>query len=213
MKRITMSRKSTNTDEKLLLAGRKLLIKKGASKLSIREIAEEAKVNLGMFNYHFGSKEKFIERILGDIYDEFISNFELAKNDFTLKTLETQLLLMAMFARDNRHLILVLLSDILNDEKAVQKFARLRMKKHFIILGETLKGCQEKKLIMNAPIALLLTQIAGSIGLSGLIPEIMGQLGISKVNGTSIKKMEQHLVSDDSIKLRVHIIMKGLKRD
>lgn len=208
-----LSRTSTNTDKKLLVEGRKLLIKKGASKLSIREICEAAKVNLGMFNYHFGNKEKFIETILNEIYDDFLSDFQLTENEVNLETLEHQLLLMAKFARDNRHLILVLLNDVLNGEKAVQKFARQKMKNHFSILAKTIKGCQKKGLLIDAPVPLLLTQIAGSIGLSNLIPEVLKHLGVNKIFELGIATVSKTLMTDEAIGLRVQIVIKGLRKD
>lgn len=208
-----MSRKSTNTDKKLLVEGRKLLLKKGASKLSIREVTGAAKVNLGMFSYHFDNKDQFIEKILSEIYDEFLSDFNLAEKESELETLESQLLLMGKFARDNRHLILVLLNDILNGEKAVQKFARLKMRKHFSILARTIMKCQKKKLLIDAPLPLILTQIAGSIGLSNLIPEVLKHLGVNKVFELGLKALSKTLMTDEAIEMRVHIVIKGLRRE
>jgi AcrR family transcriptional regulator len=205
-----MSRKSTNTDKKLLTEGRKLLLKKGASKLSIREVSEAAKVNLGMFSYHFGNKDKFIELILTEIYEEFLSNFKLIEKEENLETLESQLLLMATFARDNRHLALVLLNDILNGEKAVQKFARTKMKNHFIILAKTIRGCQKKGLIISAPLPLIVTQVVGSIGLSNLIPEVVKNIGISKIFNLGLNAVSKSLMTDEAIKMRVKIVIKGL---
>lgn len=207
-----MSRKSTYTDKKLFDQGRKLLIKKGASKLSIREVCDKAGVNLGMFNYHFGSKDKFIEKILLDIYESFLADFELVESDTKLDTLELQLTLMARFARDNRHLILVLLNDVLNGEKAVQKFAKSKMKNHFIILAKNLRSCQKSGEIIDAPIPLLLTQIAGSIGLSNLIPEILSHLGINKVFDLGIKSVTNKLITDEAIEQRVKIVIQGIKK-
>lgn len=205
-----MSRKSTHTDKKLFDQGRKLLIKKGASKLSVREVCENAGVNLGMFNYHFGSKDNFIESILMDIYESFLSDFQLVESDSKINTLELQLTLMAKFARDNRHLILVLLNDILNGEKAVQKFAKTKMRKHFIILAKTLKSCQQSGVVIDAPIPLLLTQIAGSIGLSNLIPEVLSHLGINKVFDLGLKTVTKKLITDEAIEQRVKIMIQGI---
>ncbi|WP_127718254.1 TetR/AcrR family transcriptional regulator [Halobacteriovorax sp. HLS] len=207
-----MSRKSTHTDKKLFDQGRKLLIKKGASQLSVREVCDKAGVNLGMFNYHFGSKDKFIEKILLDIYESFLADFELVESDTKLDTLELQLTLMARFARDNRHLILVLLNDVLNGEKAVQKFAKSKMRKHFMILAKTLKSCQKSGEIIDAPIPLLLTQIAGSIGLSNLIPEVLSHLGINKVFDLGLKAVTNKLITDEAIELRVKIVIQGIKK-
>ncbi len=207
-----MARKSTHTDKKLLAEGRKLLIKSGASKLSIRAIADAAQVNLGMFNYHFGSKENFIQTILGEIYEDFLLGFELgeSKNDNELDTLRLQLLLITKFTRDNRHLILVLLNDVLSGEKTVQKFARVNMKKHFSLLATTLTACQKKGLIMKAPLPLLLTQIAASIGIVNLIPEVIKCLGISKVFGLGVSTVGKQLMTDAALEKRVEITLKGL---
>lgn len=207
-----MSRKSTNTDKKLLEQGRKLLIKKGASNFSVREVCEKASVNLGMFSYHFGSKDKFIEKILMDIYERFLSDFKLVESDSKINTLEIQLTLMAKFARDNRHLILVLLNDILNGEKAVQKFAKSKMRTHFIILAKTLKSCQSSGDIIDVPIPLLLTQIAGSIGLSNLIPEVLAQMGVSKVFDFGLSTLTKNLTTDVAIEQRVKIVIQGISK-
>ena len=207
-----MSRKSTHTDKKLFDQGRKLLIKKGASQLSVREVCDKAGVNLGMFNYHFKSKDTFIEKILLDIYESFLSDFELVEAQTKIDTLELQLTLMAKFARDNRHLILVLLNDILNGEKAVQKFAKSRMRKHFMILARTLRSCQKSGDIIDAPLPLIMTQIAGSIGLSNLIPEVLGHLGINKAFDLWLKTVAKKLVTDDAIEQRVKIVIRGIKK-
>ena len=207
-----MSRKSTHTDKKLFDQGRKLLIKKGASQLSVREVCDKAGVNLGMFNYHFKSKDTFIEKILLDIYESFLSDFELVEAQTKIDTLELQLTLMAKFARDNRHLILVLLNDILNGEKAVQKFAKSKMRKHFMILARTLRSCQKSGDIIDAPLPLIMTQIAGSIGLSNLIPEVLGHLGINKAFNLGLKTVAKKLVTDDAIEQRVKIVIRGIKK-
>ena len=55
-----MARKSNNLDKKMIEAGIKLLKRHGAANLSVRDVANEAGANLGMFAYHFGTKEKFI---------------------------------------------------------------------------------------------------------------------------------------------------------
>ncbi len=208
-----MPRKATDTDKKLLLEGRKILIKKGASKLRVREVADAAKVNLGMFNYYFGNKETFIEKILSEVYETFLSELHLTENDPDLAILESQLLLMAKFSRDNRHLILVLLNDILNEEKSVQKFARLKMKKHFVILSKTIKGCQKKNLLVDAPLPFILTQLAGGIGFPNLIPEILKNIGINKVSGLPLNIVSKKLMTDEALEMRVKILIKGLKKD
>jgi hypothetical protein len=101
----------------------------------------------------------------------------------------------------------------MNGEKAVQKFARTKMKKHFVILGRTIKGCQTKGLLISAPLPLIITQIAASIGLSSLIPEVVKHVGVNKIFGLGLKIVSQTLLTDEAIKMRVHILIKGLKSE
>lgn len=206
-----MTRKSTDTDKKLLEHGYKLLIKNGASKLSIRDVCNEANVNLGMFNYYFGSKNKFIEKILNNIYDDFFSNFQLQEAESTLGTLELQLTLIAKFARDNRHLILILLSDTLNGEKVVHDFAKRKMLKHFAVLAKTLKSCQKSGEIINIPLPLLITHIASCIGLSTLIPEVLSNMKINSIFKIGIKTVTNTLMTDKVIEQRVKMALRGIK--
>ncbi len=207
-----MTRKSTDTDKKLLEHGYKLLIKNGASKLSIRDVCNEAKVNLGMFNYYFGSKNKFIEKILNNIYDDFFSNFQLVEEKGSaLGTLELQLTLMAKFARDNRHLILILLNDILNGEKAVHDFAKQKMRKHFTVLTKTLNSCKRSGDIIDAPLPLLITHIAGCIGLSTLVPEVLSNMKINTIFKIGIKTVTNTLMTDKVIEQRVKMALRGIK--
>jgi AcrR family transcriptional regulator len=206
-----MTRKTSNIDKKLLEHGYKLLIENGASKLSIRDVCDAAEVNLGMFNYYFGSKNKFIEQILSNIYEEFFSNFQLLETESTLGTLELQLTLMAKFARDNRHLILILLNDILNGEKIVQDFAKRKMRKHFIVLVKTLKSCQKSGEIINIPLPLLITHIAGSIGLSTLIPEVLSNMKVNAIFKLGISAVTKTLMTDQAIEQRVKITLQGIK--
>jgi len=206
-----MARKSSNADKKLINAGRKLLIKKGASSLSIRELADLAGVNLGMFSYYFRTKDKLIEKILDEIYSDFISDLQLSTDSDDLARLRKQLLVMAKFARDNRELILSIFNDVLNEEKMVQNFVRSKMKKHFLILAKTIKQCQKKRLIIKAPLPLIITHIASSIGLSNLIPEALKRLGGNKVFNVGIGVFTKTLISDAALNQRVNMTLQGIK--
>ena len=72
-----MTRPSTNIDKKLLQAGKDLIPKTGFSGLKVRDVAKKAGANLGMFNYHFGTKDKYIEILIKEVYSEFFVSFKL----------------------------------------------------------------------------------------------------------------------------------------
>ena len=73
-KAIQMTRPSSNLDKKMLKAGKKIVSKEGSEGLSIPKICSIAKANLGMFNYHFGTKENYIS-ILYSGFKEEITKF------------------------------------------------------------------------------------------------------------------------------------------
>ena len=56
--------KKTSARKALILAAQKLFTEKGYAVVSTRELAEEANVNLGAIQYHFGSKANlFVEAV------------------------------------------------------------------------------------------------------------------------------------------------------
>jgi AcrR family transcriptional regulator len=73
-----MARPSSRLDKKMLDAGRKIVSKEGSGNLSIPRICMLAKANLGMFNYHFGTKENYIKLLYTNIKDEVTNYLDLA---------------------------------------------------------------------------------------------------------------------------------------
>ena len=205
-----MARQSSNADKKLMGEGRKLLIKKGASSLSIRELTDRAGVNLGMFNYYFKTKENFVEKILDEIYSGFIFDLSHTENTQGIEKLRTQLLVTAKFVRDNRSLIVSLFNDVLSEEKVVQRFVRTKMRQHLIIVAKTVKQCQKDGLLIEAPLPLLMTQIVSGIGLTNLIPEFLKRLGVISAFNVPLGALAKQLTSDEALGQRVTITINGI---
>jgi len=60
-------------EENILFSAEKIFAEKGFAGTSIREISKEAKVNVSMISYYFGSKEKLFERIFEYRMNESVS--------------------------------------------------------------------------------------------------------------------------------------------
>lgn len=60
-------------EENILFSAEKIFAEKGFAGTSIREISKEAKVNVSMISYYFGSKEKLFERIFEYRMNESLS--------------------------------------------------------------------------------------------------------------------------------------------
>ncbi|NUM89309.1 MAG: TetR/AcrR family transcriptional regulator, partial [Bdellovibrionales bacterium] len=129
--------------------GEVLLRRQGAARLSVREVAAKAGVNLGMFIYHFGNKNEFIRQILQRIYAEFLEDLERMAGE---KGLEAVLFRMAVFSRDNSRVILALLGDVLSREKTVLTFLKKNFTAHFSVLrGAIERHCHQKDLPLRDP--------------------------------------------------------------
>ena len=59
-----MSRPSQNADQHLIEAAQKMLKHTSLSQMNIRQVAAEAGVNLGMFHYHFKTKDQFAKAVM-----------------------------------------------------------------------------------------------------------------------------------------------------
>src|SRR6187399_656329 len=101
-----MARPSRNLDRALLAAGRALLPEVGCAGLTIRQVAEVAGVNIGMFHYHFKTREAFLRAVLQSVYEEMFVSFPIqaARPIDTTVTghLRSGFRVLGRFLRDNR---------------------------------------------------------------------------------------------------------------
>lgn len=70
----------TDTRDRLIRAGRKLISRKGFEGASVRALTEEAGANLGAVTYHFESKEKLYHAILEDVLGPIREHLEMLKS-------------------------------------------------------------------------------------------------------------------------------------
>lgn len=63
--------KNENTEEKIRQVAKRLFTERGFTGTKIRDVAEEAGVNIALMNYYFRSKEKLYESILAENFEEY----------------------------------------------------------------------------------------------------------------------------------------------
>lgn len=61
-----------SSKERILISGAKLFARKGFATVGIRELAEDAGVNLAMINYFFGSKKGLLKEILNYAFTDYL---------------------------------------------------------------------------------------------------------------------------------------------
>lgn len=208
-----MTKPSRNTDLLLINAARKLLPKYGSSGLNIRMVATDAKVNLGMFHYHFKSKDEFLKKVLQEIYEEFFEEFNLESltHGTPAENLRSALMMIGKFIRDNRKLITVLIKDAINGDNVVKDFFRANFTRHAKVLVGLIAEAQNDGSLPKIPlpnlIVPMMAAVVGPIILAELASKVEKNLII---NNIVIKTVGEMLLSDEAISQRVDILFAGL---
>ena len=63
-----------NAEERIRAAAKKLFTEKGFANTTVRNVAEEADVNIALLNYYFRSKEKLFQAIFAESFQEYHQN-------------------------------------------------------------------------------------------------------------------------------------------
>ncbi|MFH1415158.1 MAG: TetR/AcrR family transcriptional regulator [Elusimicrobiota bacterium] len=208
-----MSRPSQNIDKKLIKAGKELIKTKGVSNLTVRQVSRDAGVNLGMFNYYFGTKQVFIEKILEHIYEEFFSRFkiELEREDNCFEQLKKAILNIGLFTRENRQLIESFMEDVILGNKEIVEFVKKNMTRHITIIIKLIKQCQKEEYIIKAPLYNVVPVILASIVGPNIILRVAEKhIFNSKALKLLYKSVSIQIMSDKAIRQRMNIVFKGL---
>jgi len=210
-----MGRPSAQLDQKLLKMGRKHFLKHGVSGLSIRKVAQDANVNLGMFNYHFKTKKQFVSMILQEEYEKFFASLQ---SEFSSKNhegharqkLQALLLTMVHLAISNRAFLLMILKDVLSGNDIALAFAKKNMPRHLGLILESIREGQRvgelQKNLSADQVLIMCMSVAG--------PPIM--IGEAILSGSMMgiknkKQLSEKFLSFENIEKRIACLMKGLK--
>ncbi|MDE1178774.1 MAG: TetR/AcrR family transcriptional regulator [Edaphobacter sp.] len=139
-----MSRPSRNQDQLLIETAKRLYPEVGASGMSLKRIADEAGVNLGMFSYYFGSKSNFIRKVLEALAEESrVDNaIPLPASAPSIERLRCFLLTMSHSYRDHRRLALAMYRDFLNQDPDVTEHLLDRVLLQTTELTPLIEECQ-----------------------------------------------------------------------
>src|SRR5215207_6469017 len=133
-----MPRPSRRVDLALLASGRALFPAAGCANLSVRAVAEHAGANLGMFHYHFKTKDNFLRTLLQQMYEEMYESLAgaVAQQGRAIERLRGALVVLARFARDRRQLLGRVWMDVLGGEAVATEFMRANAPRHLgLLLG------------------------------------------------------------------------------
>lgn len=207
-----MSRPSRSTDALLIRAGRKLLPETGVSGLTLRRVAAAAKVNLGMFHYHFGSKREFSRRVLAEIYNDFFRDFSSGTGAAAepKARLRGALVALARFARDNRKIILAIVRDVMEGDPEATGFAKANIPRHMEVIAGLVRECQRRGELTEMPLPLAMSFLLGAAAMPNVAMGVIEKAGARKPFGLSPAALFPLFSSDASIAIRVDLALAAL---
>lgn len=205
-------RPSRNLDRALLAAGRELLPHRGCAGLTVREVAEAAGVNLGMFHYHFRSREAFLRALLQSTYDDMFAQLQLAapmpaQGDVgaALDVLREALRFMGRFVRANRPLLTRVLADALCGDPVALEFLGRNMPRHLGLLLALVEAGRRDGSIRDLPAPQLLGFCAGGLAMPILFGGAAADSGA--LPPAQSRAITRALLSDEALDQRIELAL------
>ena len=207
-----MPRPSRNLDQALLAAGRNLFPERGCGGMSVREVADAAGVNLGMFHYHFKSREAFLRALMQQTYEEMFAklSIEVARDAGTVENLRAALRAIARFVRDHRPFLGRVLADALSGEKCARDFLGENLPRHLGILAALIEAGQKEGSFAPIPAPQLLGTCAGALAMPILFGGALIDSGA--LAASMAKTIESTLLSDAALDQRIELVLAAIAK-
>jgi AcrR family transcriptional regulator len=208
-----MTRPSRNIDQLLISTARELLPETGCRGFSIRQLTERAGVNLGMFHYHFKTREHFLSRVLHDVYQEMFTalTFQAHADRPPVENLRAAMTVLGHFARDNRFLMRRLLADAMSGDAIAQEFFRRNFPLHIGVIAELIGAGQKAGTFRELSRIQALAFLAGAVAMPSILVTVVTEQAIMPPQLTA--HLDREVLSDKAIAQRVDMAIQGLKAE
>jgi len=206
-------KRNVNTEQKIIDTGIALAKQYGISGFTVRQLCQKAKVNLGLFNYYFVSRDNFEKIILKNLYGNFMKDFEIniSKDMDTIKKLEAARETLSDFVSKNASIIASIIIEIFSGNGAKFSFVKENFSKHIVFFYSIIEQGKKEKIFKDADIfSLIISAIAPvivPIAASGVLKRTIPKKDLSKIS-----KFLDKLSSEKFIKERMELSLKGILR-
>jgi AcrR family transcriptional regulator len=211
-------RPSRNLDRALLVAGRELFPARGCAGLTVREVADAAGVNLGMFHYHFKTREAFLRALLQSVYEDLYAELSARSlqrqpaagaDPAAIYFLRSALQFMGRFVRSNRPLLTRVLIDALGNDPIATEFLDRNMPRHLGLLLSLIQAAQKAGAVRSdIPAPQLLGFCAGSLAMPILFGGAVLERGAA---GAAVSQLiETALLSDAALDQRIELALAAI---
>lgn len=207
-----MPRPRGDSDVRLIRAAQELLDERGFTGLKVREAARRAGVNLGLFHYHFKSKQNFQKRVMHDLYERFFADFkvESSTGGTPLERLRRAMVTVSRFVRDRRLIILGILTDAVHGDREVLKFVTANFPRHILIVFSLLKECQKKGFIERMPLHLAVSVLFPALVAPNVAMAVVERKEVPTLVRTVVRSVLSDVLSDATIERRVDLALRAV---
>ena len=207
-----MPRPSGNTDQRLIEAARNLLNQSGLTQMNLRQVAKKAGVNLGMFHYHFKTKDQFTRAVLQDTYEKFFHEFSLETSGDgpALERLRSALLTLGRFVGTNRRMLLGILHDILNKNRVVLDFVKSNVPRHGLVIVGLVRQCQKEGSLRKMPLPSIMPVLMGACLFPLIMVALLEHLEIKSLRFIPLAIVKIAVASDKALVARVDLMLESL---
>ncbi len=207
-----MSRPSGNTDQRLIEAARNLLNESSLTGMNLRQVAKKAGVNLGMFHYHFKTKDQFTRSVLQDTYDKFFREFSLETSGDgpALERLRSALLTLGRFVGTNRRMLLGILHDVLNKNRVVLDFLKANAPRHGLVIVDLVRQCQKEGSLRKMPLPSIMPVLMGACLFPLIMVAMLEHLEVKRLGFVPFAVAKSLVTSNRAVKDRVDLMLGSL---
>jgi AcrR family transcriptional regulator len=210
-----MPRPSRNLDRALIAAGQALYPATGCAGLTIRQVADAAGVNIGMFHYHFKTREVFLRAVMQATYEEMFALLPAPPSklppggDLELtELLRAALRALGHWAREHRTFLARLLTDCMGGDPVAREFFAANFPRHLKLVGSLIGSAQASGELRPMPVAQAIAFCAGAISLPVLaLGAVLDSGALPKARQ---RALETEVLSKAAIDERIDLVLVAL---
>jgi AcrR family transcriptional regulator len=208
-----VARPSKNIDQLLLHSGRNLYSLHGCAGLSVRQLCEHAGVNVGMFHYHFQSKNNFLNVLLQHLYEEVFAQVQaqVAQPSSALQRLRQALNRLAQLMREHGQWVSRVWTDAGSGDAVAQEFLRRNAPRHMqLLMGLAQEAVSAGELAVLPPLQGFGFMMGAVLAPMVLMPSAL-RMGL--LPAALSKIVESDVTSDAAIAQRVDRALAALTQE